>query len=143
MLGLQEALRKQEAMSVPSHGNGLATHIPGPPRDWLCDAKYSCCGHTWDCCAHPCFHIFFFSSLPLILDGAWQPSVRKGGAPSAARGAIRHTVWDFLSTCAVIASQNQIILQCFPSIEPSKTASNLQLCCSNSYTKPKAKSFRI
>lgn len=40
LLGLQEALRKQEAMSVLSHGNGFITHIPSLPGDWLCNAKY-------------------------------------------------------------------------------------------------------
>lgn len=74
----------------------------------------------------------------------WQPSMRRGGAPSAARGVIRqaHCV-GFFSTRAVGCSQSQTILLCFANILPSETASNLQLCHSNAYTKPRAKSFKI
>lgn len=88
-------------------------------------------------------YFLFLLSSPSSGRG-WQPSVRQGGCPSVARGVIRqsHRV-GFFSTRAVGSSQSQTILLCFANILPSKTASNLQLCRSNTYIKPKAKSFKI
>lgn len=87
---------------------------------------------------------FTFSFSPLFPSSGWgwQLPMRRGGAPSAARGVIRraHHV-GFFSTCGF--SQSKAVLLCFANILPSKTASNLQLCHSNAYIKPKAKSFKI
>lgn len=118
---------------------------PHHPHPWSGQGlAVGCCSHAWDCCAAPCSLIFFFSSLPLPRDGGGShPWDEVEPLQQQRESSDRHTAWVFFSTHAVGSSQSQTILLCFANILPSETASNLQLCCSNAYIKPKAKSFRI